>query len=287
VTLRRPLRALGPYRVSPVGYGAMRLTGPGIFGPPADLRAAATLLREAVEAGVDHIDTSEYYGPHVVNQLIRQTLSPYPPHLVLVSKVGARRDNRGGIFSYDAPEQLRLGIVDNLRTLQIDRLPVVNLRLMRRGAPDGFFDEQVGAMIAARDAGLIKAIGLSNVTVAHVDRALELTDIACVQNSYHLGDRRSQPVLDECARRGIAFVPFSPLGSGSRGSGSALDSEAVRRVAVRLECTPAQVALAWALQAAPNILLIPGTASREHLRQNLDAASVRLDPEAVRDLSGP
>jgi pyridoxine 4-dehydrogenase len=284
---RVPKRPLGPYRVSPIGFGAMRLTGPGIFGPPPDLRDAVLLLREAVEAGVDHIDTSEYYGPHIVNQLIRQALSPYPPRLLLVSKVGARRDNRGGIFPDDAPSQLRDAIEENLATLAIDSLPVVNLRLMRQAGPDAFFDEQIGAMVAARDDGLIQAIGLSNVSVAHLRRALELTDIVCVQNSYHPSDRRSQPVLEECARRGIAFVPFSPLGSGRRGPGSALDTEAVRRVAVRLGRTPAQVALAWALQAAPNILLIPGTASRTHLRENLEAASVRLDPDAVRDLSVP
>jgi pyridoxine 4-dehydrogenase len=268
-----------------MGYGAMRLTGPGVFGPPPNPEDALLLLREAVESGVDHIDTAEYYGPHVVNELIRKALHPYPPGLVLVSKVGAGRDERGGVHTYDEPAQLRRGIEDNLRALAIESLPVVNLRLMRGGGPDGFFDDQIGAMVAAREAGLIEAIGLSSVTVAHVRRALESTDIACVQNSYHPGDRRSQPVLEECTRRGIAFVPFAPLGSGNRGQGSALDAGAVRRVAVRLGRTTAQVALAWALQAAPNILLIPGTASRTHLRENLDAASVRLDPEAVGDLS--
>jgi pyridoxine 4-dehydrogenase len=284
-TSRLRKRTLGPYRVNPVGYGAMRLTGPGVFGPPPDRPGAIQLLREAVDAGVDHIDTSEYYGPHVVNELIREALYPYPPELVLVSKVGARRDDRGGIFAYDEPDQLRRGIEENLRTLGVDSLPVVNLRLMRGSSePDAFFDDQLAAMRAARDDGLIEAVGLSNVTVAHLRHAVELTDVACVQNAFHPADRRSEPVLEECTRRGIAFVPFSPLGSGARGAGSALDSEAVQQVAARLGCTPAQVALAWALEVAPNILLIPGTASRAHLHENLGASTVKLDAEAVRAL---
>jgi pyridoxine 4-dehydrogenase len=280
-------RALGPHQVNPIGYGAMRLTGPGIFGPPSDPDDAVLLLREAVDAGVDHIDTSEYYGPHIVNQLINRALHPYPPGLVLVSKVGARRDARGGIFADDAPADLRRGIEENLRTLSIDTLPVVNLRLMRNGGPDAFFDDQLAAMVAARDDGLIGAIGLSSITVPHLRRALEVTDIACVQNGYHPTNQLSQPVLEECMKRGIAFVSFAPLGSGNRGPGSALEAPAVRRVAVRLRCSPAQVALAWALHAAPNILLIPGTASRTHLRENLDAGMLRLDPDAVRELSAP
>ena len=278
-------RALGPFQVAPIGYGAMRLTGPGVFGPPPDRAEAIRLLREAVEAGVDHLDTAEYYGPHVVNELIREALHPYPAELVVVSKVGARRDDQGGIFASDEPAQLRRGIEENLRTLGMDSLPVVNLRLMRRTGPGAFFDDQLAAMAAARDDGLIGAVGLSNVTLPHLLHALRFTDVACVQNAYHPTDLRSQPVLDESTRRGIAFVPFSPLGSGARGTSSPLDAEAVRRVAGRLACTPAQVALAWALNAAPNILLIPGTASRAHLRENLAAAAVVLDDEAVRELS--
>jgi aryl-alcohol dehydrogenase-like predicted oxidoreductase len=263
----------------------MRLTGPGVFGPPPDRHGAIQLLREAVDAGIDHIDTAEYYGPRVVNELIREALHPYPPELVLVSKVGARRDNRGGIFAYDEPDQLRRGIEENLRTLGVDSLPVVNLRVMRGPSePDAFFDDQLAAMAAARDDGLIEAVGLSNVTLAQLLHTLDLTSIACVQNAFHPADRRSQPVLEECTRRRIAFVPFSPLGSGARGAGSALDSEAVQQVAARLSCSPAQVALAWALDAAPNILLIPGTASRAHLHENLGVSTVRLDAEAVRDL---
>jgi pyridoxine 4-dehydrogenase len=278
-------RSLGQHQVNPIGYGAMRLTGPGVFGPPRDHHDAVTLLRQAVDAGIDHIDTAEYYGPHVVNELIRAALHPYPPDLVLVSKVGAQRDDRGGVLAHDEPDQLRRGIEENLRTLGVDSLPVVNLRLMRGASdPDALFDDQLAAMATARDDGLIEAIGLSNVTLPHLVHALELTEIACVQNAFHLADRRSRPVLDECRRRGIAFVPFSPLGAGARGAGSALDTEAVRRVAARLRCSPAQVALAWALNVAPNILLIPGTASRAHLRENLSAWTIGLDAEAMRDL---
>ena len=233
VPAARPLkRILGHHQVNPVGYGAMRLTGSGVFGPPPDRHGAIQLLREAIDAGVDHIDTAEYYGPRVVNELIREALHPYPPGLVLVSKVGARRDDRGGIFAYDEPDQLRRGIEENLRTLGVDSLPVVNLRVMRGPSePDVFFDDQLAAMVAARDEGLIEAVGLSNITLAQLRHAVELTDVACVQNAFHLADRRSQPVLEECIRRRIAFVPFSPLGSGARGAGSALDPEAVRQVA--------------------------------------------------------
>lgn len=280
----RDKRPLGPFRVEPVGLGAMRLSGPGIFGPPRDRDEAIALLREAVDRGVDHIDTAAYYGPNVVNELIREALHPYSPELVLVSKVGARRDDRGGIFAFDEPMHLRHGIEENLRTLGVDFVPVVNLRLMRAGPPDGFFDDQIAAMIAARDDGLIAAIGLSNATVPHLVRALEFSEIACVQNSYHLGDRRSQPVLDECGRRGIAFVPFAPLGSGG-GEGAMIDAPELTRVAARLGVNPAEVALAWILHAAPNTLLIPGTSSRRHLRDNLAAATLRLDDKAMRDLS--
>ena len=225
--------------------------------------------------GVDHIDTAQYYGPDVVNDLIREALHPYPPQLVIVTKVGASRDARGGIFAADEPEQLRRGIEDNLRSLAVDRLAVVNLRLMRPGGPDALFDDQLGAMISARDDGLIASIGLSNVTLEHLLHALRVTDVACVQNAFHLANRVSQPVLDECTRRGIAFVPFAPLGSGAVGPRSVLDAPGLVAVARRLGCTPAQVALAWALTVSPNILLIPGTSSLPHLRENLAVANVQ------------
>src|SRR5436190_17332698 len=276
---------MGPFSVSAIGFGAMRLTGPGVFGPPKDHDEALAVLREAVDSGVDHIDTAQYYGPVVVNDLIREALHPYPPQLVIVSKVGASRDSRGGIFAADEPEQLRRGIEENLRSLAVDRLAVVNLRLMRNTGPDALFDDQLGAMISARDDGLIASIGLSNVTLEHLLHALRFTDVACVQNAFHLANRVSEPVLEECTRRGIAFVPFSPLGSGAVGPRSTLDAPALVAIAVRLGCTPAQVALAWTLAVSPNVLLIPGTSSLRHLRENLAVAKVQLDGEAVRQLS--
>jgi pyridoxine 4-dehydrogenase len=278
-------RPLGPYSVSPVGFGAMQLTGPNVFGPPPDRANAIAVLRDAVDLGVDHIDTAQYYGPDVVKDLIREALHPYPPQLVIVTKVGASRDNRGGIFAADAPDQLRRGIEDNLRSLAVDALAVVNLRLMSQTGPDALFDDQLGAMISARDDGLIAAIGLSNVTEEHLLHAVRFTDVACVQNAFHPANRDSQPVLDECTRRGIAFVPFSPLGSGSVGPRSVLNAPPLVAIAARLECTPAQVALAWALTVSPSILLIPGTSSLRHLRENLAVANVQLDGEAVRQLS--
>jgi aryl-alcohol dehydrogenase-like predicted oxidoreductase len=280
-------RPLGPFSVAPVGFGAMRLAGPNVFGPPKDRRQAIAVLRDAVDLGVDHIDTAQFYGPDIVNELIREALHPYPSQLVIVSKVGASRDTRGGIHTADAPEQLRLGIEDNLRTLGIDTLPVVNLRLMRPSGPDAFFDDQLAAMIAARDDGLIASIGLSNITLEHLLYALRATDVACVQNAFHLTNRTSQTVLDECTRRRIAFVPFASLGFGATGPNSVLDAGEVVAVAKRLGYTPAQVVLAWALDASPNVLVIPGTSSLHHLWENLDARSVQLDAEAVHQLSLP
>jgi pyridoxine 4-dehydrogenase len=278
-------RSLGPFSVLPVGFGAMQLAGPGVFGPPRDYDEAIRLLREAIDMGVDHIDTAQYYGPDVVNQLIRDALHPYPAGLILVSKVGARRDDRGGIFAYDRPTELRQGIEDNLRALDVDQLPVVNLRLMRNGPPDGLFDDQLEAMLAARDDGLIQSIGLSNVTLAHLSRALRATEVACVQNAYHLANRSSQRVLDECTRRGIAFVPFAPLGSGVLAHNSGSDASQAALVATRLGCTPAQVAIAWTLAVSPHTLVIPGTSSIAHLRENLAAMTVTLDSAALTELA--
>jgi pyridoxine 4-dehydrogenase len=202
-------RPLGPFAVSAVGYGAMRLAGPNVFGPPANSDDAVALLRVAIQLGVNHIDTAQYYGPAVVNELIRSALHPYPPDLVLASKVGARRGSRGEIFADDKPSQLREGIEENLQTLGTDCIGVVNLRLMRSATPDAFFEDQLLAMISARQDGLIRAIGLSNVSLVHLLHALKLTDIACVQNEFHVANRTSQPVLDECVRRGIA-TPHTP-----------------------------------------------------------------------------
>jgi aryl-alcohol dehydrogenase-like predicted oxidoreductase len=278
-------RGLGPFVVAPIGFGAMRLTGPNVFGPPRDRRAAIRVLREAVERGIDHIDTAQFYGPNIVNELIREALHPYPPDLIIVSKVGARRDSSGGVIADDEPHQLRRAIEENLRTLDVEALPVVNLRLMRDAEPNAFFDDQLGAMIAARDDGLIKAIGLSNISRAHLLRALHITPIACVQNLFHVTHRESQPVLEECTRREIAFVPFGSLGFGGRGPDAVLQRPAVVEQAARSGATPAQVVLAWALALAPNMLLIPGASSVDHLRENLAAAAVRLDADAVDRLS--
>jgi pyridoxine 4-dehydrogenase len=214
VTIRSARRyVLGTGTVSRVGFGAMQLPGPGVFGPPRDRDAAIAVLRRAAELGVDHIDTAQFYGPGVADELIRAALYPYPPGLALVSKVGARRDESGGVLRYDRPAELRRGIEDNLRSLAVDQLAVVNLRLMDDAQPGQRFDDQLAAMVKARDDGMIGGIGLSNVTTEHLLHALSLTDIASVQNPLNLADLTSMPVLEECQKRGIAFVPFFPLGS--------------------------------------------------------------------------
>jgi pyridoxine 4-dehydrogenase len=270
-------REIGPFSVSAIGFGAMRLTGPNVFGPPENREAAKAVLRAAVELGVDHIDTAQYYGPVVVNELIKEALSPYPPQLVIVSKVGAARGPRGEIFADDEPSRLREGIEDNLRTLGASSLGVVNMRLMGSSGPDSRFDDQLGAMVAAREAGLIRAIGLSNVSLHHLVHARKFTEIACVQNAFNPVDRSSREVLDECTRLGIAFVPFGPIGFGAT---SVLGNPTLAEVARSVGCTPAQACLAWQLALAPNILLIPGTSTLSHLRENLRAGEVHLDRHA-------
>ena len=272
---------LGPLTVNRFGFGAMQLPGPGVFGPPRDHDAAIAVLRRAVELGVDHIDTAQFYGPDVSNELIREALHPYPDGLVLVSKVGARRDDSKAWLRYDQPAELRTGIEDNLRSLGVEQLGAVNLRVM-----DQLLDSQLDAMAQARADGLIVGIGLSNVTVDQLRHALDITEIACVQNPLNLVDCTSMPVLEECARRGIAFVPFFPLGSGF-GVNSVRDDPRVTATATRLDVTPSQIALAWLLALSPATLLIPGTSSVEHLEQNLAAADVVLDDQARRDLDLP
>ena len=276
---------LGHFSVSRVGFGAMQLPGPGVFGPPRDRDEALAVLRRAVELGVDHIDTAQYYGPDVANELIREALYPYSGTLALVSKVGARRDGSGGWLPYDEPDELRQGIEDNLRSLGAGQLAAVNLRLMDDAKPDQRFDDQLAAMIEARDEGLIGGVGLSNVTREHLLHALEHTDIACVQNPLNLVDRASMPVLQECSSRGIAFVPFFPLGSGFGQTNPVLGNEYVLSNAERLGLTPAQIALAWVLGIAPNVLLIPGTSSRRHLDENLAVANIKLDEDAQQQLA--
>lgn len=276
---------LGSFSVNRLGFGAMQLAGPGVFGPPRDRPEALAVLRAAVEGGVDHIDTAQYYGPDVVNELIREALHPYPPGLAIVTKLGARRDDTGRILLYNEPHQLRSGLEENLASLGVDQLAAANLRLVDGAPADTHFDKQLAVVVQARDDGLIAGVGLSNITVDHLLRALEMTEIVCVQNLFNLADLSSLPVLEECTARGIAFVPFFSLGSGMRQSNRVLDDRRVRAIARRLGATPAQVALAWALDLAPNLLVIPGTSSRRHLAENLAAASVALDAAARRELS--
>ena len=266
--------ALGSRRVHRMGFGAMQLAGPGVFGPPRDRAEALRVLRRAAELGVDHIDTSQYYGPDVVNELIREALHPYDG-ITLVSKVGARRDDRGGWHPWNRPEDLRQGIEDNLRALGVDQLGTVNLRIMEGSGFDGL-EDRLGAMVQARDDGLIAGVGVSNVTLEQFLFCAGRTDLVCVQNPYNVADRSSQPVLDACTDRGIAFVPFFPLGSGF-GVADVRGRPEVLAAAGRLGATPAQVALAWTLAQSPAVLLIPGTSSVAHLEENLAAADLVLD----------
>jgi len=276
---------LGAFSVERVGFGAIQLPGPGSFGPPRDRDAALAVLRRAVELGVNHIDTAQFYGPNVSNELIREALHPYPANLALVSKVGARRDDAGGWLPLADPADFRSDIETNLRTLGVDQLAVVNLRLIDSDRPDEHFDELLSVMIAARDEGLIGGIGLSNVTREHLQRALHHTEIACVQNAFNPVDRSAAPVLAECTARGIAFVPFFSLRSPFAPPDQVLGHESVLRAAARLGRSPAQIALAWALSVAPNILLIPGTSSVGHLEENLAVADIELDDETREELN--
>jgi aryl-alcohol dehydrogenase-like predicted oxidoreductase len=262
----------------------MQLAGPFAFGQPPDRPSAIGVLRAAVAAGVDHIDTAQYYGPGVVNDLIREAIYPYPDGLAIVSKVAVRRDDSGAVLPFDDPDQLRQGIEDNLRSLRVGQLAAVNLRLPGDGRVSARFDDQLAAMVAARDDGLIAGIGLSNISLEQLRHAVAGTDIACVQNLFHLADRSAAPLLEECLSRGIAFVPFCPLGWPRGQENPVLTSPVVAQTAARLGATPAQVALRWLLQLAPNVLLIAGTGSVAHLRENLAAEGVTLDDEALRDL---
>ncbi|SPM38161.1 Predicted oxidoreductase (related to aryl-alcohol dehydrogenase) [Mycobacterium numidiamassiliense] len=269
---------LGRFSVSRIGFGAIQLPGPGAFGPPRDRDAALAVLRRAVELGVNHIDTAQFYGPDVSNELIREALHPYPADLALVSKIGAQRDDAGGWLPLDLADY-RKDIEANLHALDVDQLAAVNLRLMGNDGPDERFDEQLSIMIAARDEGLIGGIGLSNITREHLLHALQRTEIACVQNAFSLVDRAAAPVLQECAARGIPFVPFFSIRSPFAPPDQVVGQEAVRRAAERLGRTPAQIALAWTLSVAPNVLIIPGTSSVEHLEENLAVDSIEFDDE--------
>ena len=267
--------ALAPWRVHRAGYGAMQLAGDGVFGPSRDRDEALLVLRAAVEAGVDHLDTAQFYGAGTVNELIREALHPYPDGLAIVSKVAGRE-----------PHQLRQGIEDNLATLDVSRLAAVNLRMIDPAqAPGERFDAELAVLIKAREEGLIDGVGLSNVSREQLLRAVGQTEIVCVQNLFNLVDQGSSDVLAECARRGIAFVPFCPLGLPGPARRHLLDSPVLAALGARLHATPAQIALAWLLGLAPNILLIPGTRTRVHLAENLAAAGVALDDAALAQLA--
>lgn len=269
---------LGDNEVGRLGYGAMQLAGPGVFGPPADEARALQVLRDAVAAGVNHIDTSDFYGPHVTNKLIKQALHPYPDNLTIVTKVGARRDEKANWLPAFSDEELTRAVEDNLRNLGLDVLDVVNLRAMfsAHGPAEGSLEAPLETLIKLKDRGLIRHIGLSNVTAKQVADAQKMTSIVCVQNLYNVANRQDDALIDSLNEQGIAFVPFFPLGGFSP-----LQSSELNAVAAELDATPMQVALAWLLQRSPNILLIPGTSSPQHLQENLASARLVLPREAL------
>jgi pyridoxine 4-dehydrogenase len=274
---------LGDRTVKRIGYGAMQLAGPGVFGPPKNHGAALAVLREAVASGVNHIDTSDFYGPFVTNQLIREALAPYPDDLVIVTKIGARRDEGGAWLQAISPAELVQAVYDNLRNLGLDVIEVVNFRSMlgHHAPAEGSIEAPLTVLAELQRKGLVRHIGVSHVTPAQVAEARRICKIVCVQNHYNLAHRTDDSLIDDLARDGIAYVPFFPLGGFSP-----LQSSTLSDVAQRLGATPMQVALAWLFRRAPNILLIPGTSSVAHLRENLAAAQLHLPDDAVMALDG-
>jgi pyridoxine 4-dehydrogenase len=280
---------LGPTSVRRIGFGAMQLPGPGVFGPPRDHDAAIAVLRRAVELGVNHIDTAQYYGPDVSNALIREALHPYPDDLVLVSKVGAVRDDEGGWIPAQSPDQLRSGVEDNLRSLGVERLGAVNLRRipddhLPQGVAPVPFEDQLAEMVKLRDEGKIAGIGVSTVSLEQVRQAIDTAGIACVQNAFSLVDQSDADVLDLCHDHGIAYVPYFPLGSAFPGMPKVTENDVVASLAERTGASPAQVGLAWLLAHRDNVLLIPGTSNMAHLEENLAVADVRLSPDDLAEL---
>jgi pyridoxine 4-dehydrogenase len=276
---------LGNKPVNRIGFGAMQLAGPGVFGAPSDPEGARAVLRRAVELGVDHIDTSQFYGPNVVNELIREALYPYPQHLKLVTKVGGRRDDAGGWLPAQSAAELRAGVEDNLRTLRVERMDLVNLRLFDEHDPEGQLAEQLGALEDLRREGKLDLIGISNASADTVRRALELVDIACVQNAYSIVNRAEEDELTLCEEHELAFVPFFPLGSAFTGGPRQLAADpAIAEVAARRGATPSQMALAWLLHRSERILLIPGTSSVQHLDENIAAGDIGLDEQDMQRL---
>jgi len=266
-----------------IGYGAMQLAGKGVFGPPSDPEAAVAVLREAVAAGVNHIDTADFYGPHITNQIIRQALHPYPEDLVIVTKISARRGDDGSWIPAFSPPELRSAVHDNLRNLGVEALDIVNLRSMLdpHGPAEGSLAAQVEVLAELQREGLIRHIGMSNVTLAQVAEAREIAEIVCVQNNYNIAHRDDDTLVDELAQHGIAFVPYFPLGGFTP-----LQSSTLSEIADGLGATPMQVALAWLLHRSANILLIPGTSSVAHLRENLAAADISLSAKTLAELDG-
>jgi len=276
---------MGDKPVNRIGFGAMQLAGPGVFGPPRDPDGARGVLRRAIELGVDHIDTAQYYGPDVVNDLIREALNPYPEDLKLVTKVGGRRDDQGAWLPAQSPAELRAGVEDNLRSLQVERMDLVNLRLMSAEASGDLLAEQLGTLEDLHGEGKLDLIGISEAGVDAVRRALELVDIAEVQNSYSVVNRSGEDVLELCVERAIAFVPYFPLGSAFIGGPRQLAQDPViAGVADRRGITVTQVALAWLLARYERMLLIPGTSSVQHLEENMAAADVELDSQDLAEL---
>jgi pyridoxine 4-dehydrogenase len=268
--------------VTRMGYGAMQLAGPHVFGPPADHDGAVAVLREVVKLGINHIDTSDFYGPHVTNQLIKEALHPYPEQLRIVTKVGARRDAKGNWPKALAPDELRQAVHDNLNNLGLDALDVVNLRVGGLVAPEpGSIAEPFRVLAETQQEGLIKHLGVSNVSAEQVAEAQSIAPVVCVQNFYNIANRQDDSLIDSLAKQGIAYVPFFPLGGFTP-----LQSDTLSSVAGRLDASPMVVALAWLLQRSPNILLIPGTSSVEHLRGNVAAASLQLPDDAIKELNG-
>ncbi|MER9749537.1 aldo/keto reductase family oxidoreductase [Mesorhizobium sp. M0140] len=274
---------LGSHTVKRLGYGAMQLAGPGVFGPPRDHDTALAVLREAIAQGIDHIDTSDFYGPHVTNLLIREALAPYPDDLVIVTKIGARRGADGSWLPAFSAEALTQAMHDNLSNLGLDVLDVVNLRIMfdTHGPAEGSIEAPLTVLAELQQQGLVRHIGLSNVTPAQIAQGRGIAEIVCVQNQYNLAHRGDDALIDDLARDGIAYVPFFPLGGFNP-----LQSSTLSEIAARLGASPMQVALAWLLRRAPNILLIPGTSSVGHLRENLAAAELKLSDDVLGELDG-
>jgi pyridoxine 4-dehydrogenase len=277
---------LGDKPINRMGFGAMQLAGPGVFGPPRDPEAARAVLRRAIELGVDHIDTSQYYGPDVVNDLIRETLYPYPENLKIATKVGARRDDAGAWLPAQTPAELRDGVEDNLRSLSVERIDLVNLRLLDEGdGPPVPMPEQLGMLEDLRREGKLDLIGVSNVDQVRLEQALELVELGEVQNSYNVIDRRDEPLLEVCRERQIAFVPFFPLGSAFTGGPAKLaEDQTIQRVADKHGVTTSQIALAWLLARYDRMLLIPGTSSVAHLEENYAAIDIELDDADIAEL---